>query len=90
MSELQFEENDTSAFRSRTILGNAETPKMINFLINKGIVKDQKTAGKLLLVLCAVFILTSIYILAAFVFDVNFTNRDKGDGLKIVPLNQRI
>ncbi len=90
MSDLQFEENNVSAFQSRIILGKAVTPKMITFLINRGIVKDQKTAGKFLLGICIIFILASILILAVFVFDVNLTKKDTRNGPGIGPLKERI
>ncbi|MES2623200.1 MAG: hypothetical protein V4576_02205 [Patescibacteria group bacterium] len=44
MSSLELEPNQTNAYMSRRVLGNPEVPKVINFLIQKGIVKSSNQA----------------------------------------------
>lgn len=70
MSEqIQFEgESSTPRFQSRAIFGEPKTPKMVTFLINKGIVKNERAAGQLLLVLCIFFFFLTVYIYAVYVF----------------------
>lgn len=62
-SNVQFEgENGVdSGFQSREILGRPTTPPMVKFLVSKGVVKSEKTAGRALLVVAGVFFLLSIY-----------------------------
>lgn len=65
-SEIQFEdEYGESGFhiRSRKILGEPTTPTMVNFLLNKGIVKNEKQATIILLICIFVFLGLSIFIL---------------------------
>ncbi|MES2622877.1 MAG: hypothetical protein V4576_00540 [Patescibacteria group bacterium] len=46
MTDLEFNDSNNlmRGFKSRAILGQPETPGMINFLIRKGIVKSQNQA----------------------------------------------
>jgi hypothetical protein len=67
--QTQFEgEMSTSKFQSRTIFGQPQTPSMVKFLISKGIVKDEKTAGHFLLGLTVFFFCLTIYIFIFYVF----------------------
>lgn len=64
--EIQFEEEyGDSGFhiRSRKILGDPTTPTMINFLLQKKIVKDEKQAVVVLIVLIVIFLSLSSLIL---------------------------
>ena len=73
MSDFQLEEDKTgidSRFQSRVILGRPETPKMVAFMINKGIIKNEKTAGNVLIVISAVFFLSAIFIFGYFVLGI--------------------
>ena len=57
MSKVEFEEDD---FYSKTPF--EQTPRgLAGFLINKGIVSNQGSANKLLLLLVAVFFITALF-----------------------------
>lgn len=60
MSEIQFEEDNglRSSFKSRTILGAPSTPRMVQALLKTGVVKNEKTAGYVLI--CLSFLCFSI------------------------------
>ncbi len=60
ISPIQYNEEDSS-YKSRTILGQPKTPKMIGFLIRKGIVKNEKSAGVLLIFLISICVILTIY-----------------------------
>ncbi|MEI6490187.1 MAG: hypothetical protein WCO16_00285 [bacterium] len=57
-SPVQFTEEDV--YKSRSILGQPRTPKIVDFLVKKGFVKDESTAGKLLFLLSIVFLLFAL------------------------------
>ncbi len=60
---------------------NPQTSKMIDFLIKKGLVSNEKQ-GNILLVIIAVFILLiSAFVFAKYVFGVNFSNEEQLDQL---------
>jgi hypothetical protein len=68
MSNIQFEEE---TFKSRTILGEPSSPKMVKTLLKMGIVKNEQQAGHLLLAIAAFFFLLAIYISYSFLFASN-------------------
>ena len=72
MSNLEFEEEK---FKSPVIFGQSKTPKMVSFLIKKGIVKSEKTAGTFLMVLSLVFFSLSIFIFVYFVLGIKTFSR---------------
>ena len=74
MSEISFEENKYKV-KSRSIFGQAEVPKMITFLTNKGIVKNERQAKAVLLGLTACFFIASVVVFMVFVLDVRLFNR---------------
>ena len=76
MTELQFQEGDVdSNFRSRVLLGHAATPKMVSGLIKLGIVKNEKTAGYILLGISGLAIIVAMYITIVHVFNVGNSPR---------------
>lgn len=67
--QIQFEgENPSSRFQSRAVFGQPQTPKMVKFLIDKGIVKSERSAGHLLLAVTVLFFCSTIFIYAYYVF----------------------
>lgn len=56
--ELQFEEE--GQYRSPVVLGKPEIPKMILWLKKTGIVKDEKRAGNILLIIILICVVVSI------------------------------
>lgn len=58
---MQFDESQFK-LRSRKILGEPEVPAMIRVLVTKGIVKTERQAITFLLVIVAVFIAISVFI----------------------------
>ena len=68
-------ESDNFRYKSRSILGQAETPKMVKYLLNKKIVKNEKQAQNILITITILFLLASIYVFAVFVFDVQLFNQ---------------
>lgn len=65
-NDIQFEneyENNDFHIRSRKILGEPTTPTMINFLLNKGVVKTEKQATILLGITIVIFITLSTFII---------------------------
>lgn len=73
-NNLTFDENKYK-IKSRVILGQMETPGMIKFLIQKGIVKNEKTAQGILIAAACAFLLVSVYVFAVFVFDVKLFDK---------------
>jgi hypothetical protein len=69
MSEISFDENKYK-IKSRVIFGQAEVPKMILFLTNKGLVKNENQAKMVLLGLTGCFFVASIVVFMVFVLDV--------------------
>ena len=67
--------DDNLNFKSRTILSSPQTQGMTKFLINKGLVKDEKQANSILVIITILFLLAAIYIFAAYVFEVNLFNK---------------
>ena len=61
---IEFEDN--YKFKSRTVLGKPQEPKIVKMLMDAGIIKKEKTAFKLLIV----FILLTL-VLSAFIFYIN-------------------
>lgn len=56
---------------------NPQTSKMIDFLIKKGLVSNEKQ-GNILLVIIAVFILLiSAFVFAKYVFNINFSSNNE-------------
>lgn len=67
-NQVQFEEeNNSSSFQSRAILGQFRTPKMIRFLVDKGLVKNEKAAGNALVAITVICILLMIFIFYTYV-----------------------
>ena len=62
---VQFEEENS--FRSRTILGQPATPKMVDFLIRNGFVNNYRAAKNLLIISTLVLFALSIFIYVYFV-----------------------
>lgn len=62
-NEVQFDtDNNQQSFRSRVILGNPTTPKMINLILKTGIVKTERQAGITLLFIAICSLLASLVI----------------------------
>ncbi len=60
---LNFEENNTaSAYRSRVLLGQLEKPKMLTMILKTGVVKTEKSAMTLLILLGVLMFAASIFI----------------------------
>ncbi len=74
MSEISFDENKYKV-KSRSIFGQAEVPKMITFLTNKGMVKNERQAKAVLLGLTACFFIASVVVFMVFVLDVKVGGR---------------
>lgn len=68
-------DTDNTRFKSRTILGSPQTPGMTKFLINKGLVKDEKQANSLMIIITILFLLAAVYVFAKYVFEVNLFNK---------------
>lgn len=68
-TEISFDENQYK-IKSRSILGASQVPAMTKFLLNKHIVKTEKSAHALLLGLTGIFFLAAVYVFAVFVFEV--------------------
>lgn len=66
-NDVQFEEDSPrdSQFhiRSPKILGEVTTPTVINFLLERNVVKNEKQATVLVLLICAVFLIVSGFII---------------------------
>ena len=62
MSDVQFEDQGQE-FTSRKIFGESVKPKMVAALMKMGIVKNEKQAGHALLVVMALAILATLYVL---------------------------
>ena len=62
--EISFDNNNNNFnYKSRVILGQPETPKMVKFLIGKGIVKSEKQAGYLMICMTMLFFLSSFILI---------------------------
>jgi hypothetical protein len=71
MSNIQFEDSNAriqTGFQSRSVLGQPETPGMVKRLIQLGIVKEEKTAGRLLTFLAIAVFLLAAFIMGRYVF----------------------
>ncbi len=76
-NNITFDE-DKYKIKSRSIFGQAEVPKMILFLTNKGIVKTESQAKAVLLGLTTCFFVASIVVFAVFVLDVRIGGQSGG------------
>jgi hypothetical protein len=69
-NNAQFEEDDFTqsrgGFMERQVLGSPKKPKMVNWLINKGIVKDESVGVKILIVLAVLFFTLSWFLVFGF------------------------
>ncbi len=89
-TDISFEENKYK-IKSRVILGQTQVPGMIKFLLNKGIVKTEKTAHALLLSITGLFLLAAVYVFSVYVLGVSMGNVDKvADKEKIEQAKKRI
>lgn len=63
MPDVQFNEDrpDLYSFKSRSILGQATTPGMARWLIKTGLVKDERVAGLVLVIVMLSAFAASIY-----------------------------
>jgi len=68
-------DNDSSAFKSRTILGASQTPGMTKFLMKRGIVKNEKQATVFMISISTLFFLLSLYVFIVYVFDIRLFNK---------------
>ena len=61
---VEFEEDNLKqgVYQSRQILGSLATPKAVRWLLDKGIVKSEKSAGRLLLAFACLCFLLAIAI----------------------------
>jgi len=57
---VQFEDN----FKSRKILGNPVKPGMVGFLVKKGIAKNEKQAGIILITVLITTLLASLFFIS--------------------------
>lgn len=69
MSDLEFQDNAQTlphSFKSRVILGQAETPKIISFLLKNKVAKNEEQAGYILLgVIVLIFVAAiAVYVIA--------------------------
>lgn len=69
MEGVDFEENNLSkSFTPREGFVNQMRPPLVRFLVDKGFVKDDRTAGNLLIMITLFFFLVSLFILFKYVF----------------------
>ncbi len=64
MPDVQFNDEtsqDLYQFRSRTILGEARTPGMVRWLMRHGLVKTEKGAGVILIIIAIIAFAASAY-----------------------------
>lgn len=61
MPDITF--NDNNNYKSKSILSTSQTPGMAKFLINKGIVKNEKQARGILLTIIMVFFISSFVLI---------------------------
>jgi hypothetical protein len=82
VSNIEFSEESRtdSHFRSYTILGKPQTPKILRLLIKTGIIKTEKTAGHFLLVVIIICVAISLFMLR-YAFLPTPTTTDQGNGL---------
>lgn len=73
-TDISFDENKYK-IKSRTILGESQVPGMTKFLLDKGIVKSEKTAHTFLTTISLLFFISAIYVFSVFVFDFNTGNK---------------
>jgi hypothetical protein len=62
---IEFDEDNMKHFQSRKIFGEMATPKIIKILLKTGIVKNEKTAGVLLLIFSILALISSFLIAVA-------------------------
>jgi hypothetical protein len=75
-TEISFEENKYQ-IKSRSILGESQVPAMTKFLLNKGIVKTEKTAHILLIIISLLFFSFAMFIFSYYVLDIKITESNK-------------
>ena len=64
MADLQFEdENNSYTYKSRVILGQGESPKMVLSLVKWGLVKNERQAGNILLTMSICFLVATALII---------------------------
>lgn len=71
MSDVEFQEDyfdQDHSFKSRSILGAPEKPGMIGFITSTGLVKDEITAGYILVGIAIASFLASVGIIYYFFF----------------------
>lgn len=61
-------DNQSNRYTSRTILGQAQVPGMVAWLIKKGFIKDESQAGKFLMGIVFTNIIITLAVLYYFVF----------------------
>jgi hypothetical protein len=61
-ADISFDENKYK-IKSHVVLGQPESPKMVRYLISKGIVKSEKQALNILLILMLISISLTIFII---------------------------
>lgn len=61
-------EEGCCSFKSRAIFGELRTPRMVTWLVKKGIVKSEMMAGKILLILTTLCFVLAILISSSFFF----------------------
>jgi hypothetical protein len=92
MSDISFETSSQIRFNNIASLSQKESKGIINFLINKGVVKDVKGANNLLLIVSVLVFALSIYIFTAYVFDINISSNKNTEeaGQKVQANKERI
>lgn len=75
MSDVEFLEESVGNFKSATILGAPRVPKMVSVLVSSGVVKSEKTAGRILFGIVILCVLVSVYLL----FVRPYLNGNKGE-----------
>jgi hypothetical protein len=81
MSDLQFDEGKvgSGSFQSRTILGAPETPGMVKMLVKSGIIKNESSGGKVLLLVAAISLILAVIIFSYFVLGVGHKSATRPD-----------
>ena len=87
MSSIEFEgENSSPGFKSRSIIGDYTSPKMIRFILKTGIVKNEKAAGAVLVGISVLFFALSILVF----FKINYQGKSFEDYREIDKKNWEI
>lgn len=60
---IEFQEDQNEHFRSRTVFGQPQTPKIVFALLKTGIVKSEKAAGILIFILVVLSLCISVVII---------------------------